>query len=52
MLAMVQEHDLTKKVYTIRKQAETYREELDIPDLKFAENKSVTAFAKKAKTND
>ena len=36
----------------IRRQAETYRKELDIPDLKFGENESVTAFATRDKTND
>jgi len=51
MLAMVREHDLKKKLHSIRKKAETYRKELDVPDLKFAENESVTASAKRAKTN-
>ena len=34
--------------YSVRKQAETYRKELDIPYLKFTENESDTAFAKRA----
>ena len=51
MLAMIREHDLKKKLYSIRKKAETYRKELDVLDLKFAENESVTASAKRAKTN-
>ena len=35
----------------MKRQAKTYRKELDIPDLKFSDNESVTAFAKRAKTN-
>ena len=38
---MVQEHELEKKFYSIRRQAENYRKELDIPGLKFAENELV-----------
>lgn len=37
--------------YSIRKQAETYRKELDIPYLKFTENESDTAFAKRAQAS-
>ena len=37
--------------YSIRKQAETYRKELDIPYLKFAENESDTASAKRTQAN-
>ena len=51
MLALVREHDRRKQLYSVRKQAQNYRKDLDVPDVDSAENKSVTAYAKRTKLN-
>lgn len=51
MLALVREHDRRKQLYSVRKQAQNYRKDLDVPDVDSAENKSVTAYAKRTELN-